>query len=529
MSIEINAEFQEAFNALERGENVFLTGKAGTGKSTFLRYVLQQGNKEAIVLAPTGVAALNVEGQTIHSFYGIFPLDTLANKEEIIKRRGRMAFNILSSIDLLILDEVSMVRADILDMMNALTCELFARYGKTDEVKARSQKPFAGIQLLFIGDLYQLPPVVTNKEKNLFYNEYASSYFFDAKCYPSLGMKIYELEKVYRQHDERFIGILNRIRNGQVTDEDLEILNERYQKDFDPGDCSYIYLTTHNDIVNEINREKLEELPGKKHIYSATIEGNFEEKDFPTDEEIVLKKNAQVMFLVNDAERRWVNGTFGRVLSCGKDTVVVELENGEEVTVEPYEWKAYRYTREGEKLAKEAVGRFVQLPLKLAWSITVHKSQGKTFSHVILNMKRGTFSAGQAYVALSRVTSLEGLVLTSPLSWRSIMVNERVIQFMNSTHSQQMEVRSPDDEKRTLIKKAIEKNQKVEIIYVKSDNTMSHRVIIPHFVGEVFYKGRSFEGVVGFCLKSQETRNFRLDRIVELRLLFSEDTEHQEQ
>jgi len=523
MSIEINKDFTQVLEALQRGENIFLTGKAGTGKSTFLRYFLETSKKSIVVLAPTGVAALNVEGQTIHSFYGIFPVNTERDIPEILERRGHVLYDILSQTDLLVIDEISMVRADLLDMMERITREVFSK-GKRKHERERASLPFAGIQLLFIGDLYQLPPVLKSTEKEFFSTMYDSPYFFSAKCYPSLAMKIYELEKIYRQSDKVFIDILNRIRNGTVTEEDIAILNERYDPHFEPGEKQYVYLTTHNDIVDEINQRELAKLPSAERIYRGKIQGEFSEKDMPTDEELVLKKGAQVMFLTNEPSGAWVNGTIGRVLACGRDVVEVELEDGTEVEVHPYTWTSYRYETVGKnEVKKTAIGSFTQFPLRLAWSITVHKSQGKTFSHVILDMKRGAFASGQTYVALSRVTSLDGLVLKHPIKKSRVKVDFHIVRFMTGQRYKQAEETSPMEEKRRLLEEAIVQKKLLEIVYLKADDTKSQRVIQPLFVGNMEYHGKTFEGLRAFCYAAGEERTFRLDRILEIYELSSQE------
>jgi len=516
MRIEVNEDFCRVLDAIEKKENIFLTGKAGTGKSTFLRYFVENTSRTVVVLAPTGVAALNVEGQTIHSFYGIFPSDTMDDSEEILRRRGYFLSEMLPDIDILVVDEISMVRADVLDMMDHLTRQVFARSRRKSE-RQRASLPFGGIQLLFIGDLYQLPPVLKTTEKEIFATRYESPYFFSANCYPSLSMRVYELEKIYRQNDEVFIRILNRIRTGSITEEDFSILNERYNPDFEPGDQQYIYLTTHNDIVDTINKRELEKLPGSEKIYTGKIQGEFSPKDMPTESNLTLKKGAQVMLITNDPAGEWVNGTIGKVTHCHKEMVEVELENGREVEVSPWTWSSYRYEiGDNNTVKKIPVGTFTQLPLRLAWGITVHKSQGKTFSHVILDMQRGAFASGQTYVALSRVRDLQGLVLKHPLKKNHIMVDRRIVAFMRQAKYQDVEM--PQPEKRQILEEAILENRPLEILYVKADDTQSRRVIIPRFVGEMEYHGKTFVGVRAFCFSSGEERTFRLDRIVEVRI-----------
>ncbi|MFN4217569.1 MAG: WYL domain-containing protein, partial [Brevinematales bacterium] len=410
----------------------------------------------------------------------------------------------------------SMVRADLLDMIERITREVFLKSRKKAD-KERASLPFAGIQLLFVGDLYQLPPVLKSTEKEWFSSLYNSPYFFSAQCYSSLQMKMYELTKIYRQNDKVFVDILNRIRNGMVNEEDMRILNERYDPYFEPGDKQYVYLTTHNDIVDEINQRELAKLPSGEQIYRGKIQGEFSEKEMPTEEELVLKKGAQVMFLTNEPSGAWVNGTIGRVVACGKDVVEVELEDGTEVDVTPYTWTSYRYESLGKNEVKKIpIGSFIQFPLRLAWSITVHKSQGKTFSHVILDMNRGAFASGQTYVALSRVTSLEGLVLKHPLKKSHIKVDYRIVHFMRGSRDHQIGEMDPIEEKRSLLQKAIDEKKPLEMVYLKPDDTESRRVILPLFVGTMEYHGKTFEGLRAFCQLTGGERTFRLDRILEI-------------
>ncbi len=454
MNIEINRDFKIALDLIDKGENIFVTGKAGTGKSTFLRYFMEKTTTSFIVLAPTGVAALNVGGQTIHSFFKILPQESASDIDEIIKRHGTEEIEIFKKIDLIIIDEVSMLRADLFDLMDLILSRIL-----------KKKKPFAGKQLLLVGDLYQLPPVVTSKEKKAFAELYDSPYFFSAEVYDRLNIKIVEFEKIYRQKDSEFINILNRIRNGTVTDEDIDLINTRCKEDYLKEKDFFVYLTPYNEIARKINEEKLSSLKGKEYVFKAEIDGEFDEGYFPTDQVLSLKKNAQVMLLTNNWDGGWVNGTIGKILDVeDEESIIVETEDGLDVKVSPFEWNIfeYEYNRINRNIKKRVIGSFRQFPLRLSWAITIHKSQGKTFSNVVLDIGKGTFSPGQTYVALSRCTSLDGLYLKKPLSKKHIFIDRRIIKFMTESRYRQSEVEIPMEKKIEIIRNAILNKQKLE-------------------------------------------------------------------
>ncbi len=419
----LSAEFAHALDLVEKeGRHLFLTGRAGTGKSTWLRLFCQTTRKKVVVLAPTGVAALHVGGQTIHSFFG-FPPRPLSAKD-IQKRRHRKLYE---RIELLVIDEISMVRADLMDHMDR-----FLRLNRGVDL------PFGGVQLVFVGDLFQLPPVVASQAEQLLFSEYyPSPWFFDSRVVQSLlpEFEMVELRKVYRQEARHFLRLLDAIRTGQVDWEDLEDLNERYRPHFGdkPG---YITLSPYNHTVDRINLRHLHKLATPEHTYRAAISGTFDPRLYPTEAQLKLKQGAQVMFVVNDGEgRRYVNGTIGQVAALEADKVFVEVdEDGHKriIEVEPYEWEIRRYKASRDKpgeIETEVVGTFRQLPLRLAWAVTIHKSQGKTFERVIIDMGRGAFEAGQTYVALSRCRTLEGIVLKQRLRPQDIRTDERVLAF----------------------------------------------------------------------------------------------------
>ncbi len=428
--IDLSPSFKHAIDIMESTKkNLFITGKAGTGKSTLLEYFRERTQKNIAVLAPTGVAALNVHGQTIHSFFRFKPGIT----RDSVKRLSHRQRDQYLKLDTIIIDEISMVRADLLDCIDA-----FMRInGSNDKL------PFGGAQIIFIGDLYQLPPVVTHSEAAMFKVNYESEYFFDADVFKEMELEFVELDKHYRQTDDSFIKILNAIRNGSATESDIAQINSRYDTKFVPKiNDRYITLTTTNKIAEEINDAELAKLTGSTFYYHGTTEGNFDAKALPTKEDIILRIGSQVMLLNNDKMERWVNGSIGTVISTTpqegtNDIITVELENGERVEVLPFTWEMFKfaYDHEHRKLVQNKVGSFTQYPLMLAWAITIHKSQGKTFKKVIIDLGYGTFAPGQLYVALSRCTSMEGIVLKTRISARHMIMDNRVSGFLSKVRN----------------------------------------------------------------------------------------------
>ncbi len=418
----LSADFKHALDVMEHYPlNCFITGRAGTGKSTLLQLFRQTTRKKIAVLAPTGIAALNVQGQTIHSFFR-FPPRPLTGRD-IRKRRGRKLYQ---NLDAIVIDEISMVRADLLDGIDQ-----FLRLNRNQET------PFGGVQMLFFGDLFQLPPVVERKtEALLFEQHYESPYFFSAKVFKQrYQLETIELRKVYRQENRHFLRLLEAIRLNQVDYDDLEELNARHLPRFEAED-GHITLTATNAKADRINRKALEEIEAPVRRYTATTTGDFKPTLFPTDAMLELKVGAQVMFIKNDPDRAFVNGTIGRITQLEEEriTVLTKKPDGteEEVTTGPMTWEILRYLPSKEKegeIETETIGTFHQLPLRLAWAVTIHKSQGKTFDKVIIDLGRGAFEHGQTYVALSRCRTLEGIVLRQPLRARDIRTDERVVEF----------------------------------------------------------------------------------------------------
>ncbi|MBI5894434.1 MAG: AAA family ATPase [Deltaproteobacteria bacterium] len=515
-TLEFNEGFRSAFHTMEDTDrHVFITGRAGTGKSTLLQYFRKNTKKAVAVLAPTGVAAVNVKGQTIHSFFN-FKIDITPDSVRKIKPRDK---NIYKKLDAIIIDEISMVRADLLDCV-----DIFLRlHGKTKKL------PFGGIQMIFIGDLYQLPPVVTSRDKAFFMDYYKSPYFFGAVVFGDsngFAMEFIELEKVYRQRDEHFLKLLNAVRNNTATDDDMNEINRRYITNFKErsGDFS-IHLTTTNILAEGINTRKLADIKGREYRYAGILEGDFETKDLPTGIEIVVKAGSQVMLLNNDPLGRWINGSIGKVMGIKKgddtsDAIRVELSDGGIIDITPYKWEMYRFSYDKNKgmVISEAVGSFTQYPLKLAWAVTIHKSQGKTFERVIIDIGRGTFSHGQLYVALSRCTTLEGIILKQPVSKKNILMDRRVVNFVTKYQYHLAEKRLPFHEKISFLEDAIKTGKQLEIVYLKTKDEKSKRVITPLSVGELEYSGKRFPGLKAFCASRMEERVFHVERILEMRV-----------
>ncbi len=439
--MEMSEEARMALDIIERtGANLFLTGKAGTGKTTFLKELRKRSPKRMVVLAPTGIAAINAGGQTIHSFFQL-PLSPYIPGAAFGSGKNNRQFKfsnvkrkMIRTLDLLVIDEISMVRSDLLDAID----DTMRRY-------RRSGLPFGGVQLLMIGDLYQLAPVTTEQEEPLLSQYYDTPYFFSSKALKAVGYLTVELKKVYRQQDGRFLHLLNRIRNNQTTAETLAELNHRYIPNFQPDKAdNYIRLTTHNAPAQRINEQELAKLGSIAHTYEAHIEGDFPEMSYPTDYRLTLKEGAQVMFIKNDANHRYYNGMIGEIASLEDGHVFVRCrDTGETFAVGMERWDNSKYTlnEKSMEIEEKVEGFFCQYPLRLAWAITIHKSQGLTFEHAIIDASR-SFTHGQTYVALSRCRSLEGLVLSAPLRPSAIISDETIELFTNNIQSPSAEALS---------------------------------------------------------------------------------------
>lgn len=424
-TVERNDIFDLAFRFVtETQESIFLTGKAGTGKTTFLKYLQQNCSKNIIVAAPTGVASINAGGVTLHSLFQLpfHPfLPTENNRMELLKniRYNKQRVNLLRKMELLVIDEISMVRCDTMDAIDSIL----------KSVRRNYTTPFGGVQILFIGDLYQLPPVAKNDEWNILKEYYQSAFFFDSKAVKEQAPLLIELNKIYRQKEESFVELLNKVRNNQLNQDDYERLNNRFAPNFQPStEEKYITLTSHNNQADGINQIKLQKLNTPSYTFQAKIEGEFPENIYPAEADLLLKEGTQVMFIKNDVvSKRYFNGKIGVVTTLETDKIIVTCE-AEEIEVKKETWENTRYTlnRTDEKLVQEVLGRFEQYPLRLAWAITIHKSQGLTFEKVMIDAA-SSFSSGQVYVALSRCTSLDGIVLLSKIPSTAIYSNEHVV------------------------------------------------------------------------------------------------------
>ncbi len=428
-----NPELELAWNFVEKtNRNIFLTGKAGTGKTTFLHKIKNESDKRLVVVAPTGVAAINAKGVTIHSFFQmpfgpILPEDASNQSQNpssrFQKKFNRQKIDIIRSLDLLIIDEISMVRADLLDGID----QVLRRYRERDKV-------FGGVQILMIGDLQQLSPVVKPHEWDLLRDHYSNPYFFSSIAFQKCHAVGVELKHIYRQDDEKFIGILNEIRNNQLTQKSAEILNERHIPDFVPEkDAGYITLTTHNNRAELMNGMELRKIDKKSYFFTAEIKGNFPEHAYPTFEKLELKEGAQVMFIKNDSnpEKRYFNGKIGKIIAISSGELTVRCPDDDfDITVLPEIWENIKYSIDAntKEIDEDIVGSFEQIPLRLAWAITIHKSQGLTFEKAIIDAE-ASFAHGQTYVALSRCKTLEGVVLQKPIQNKSIINDSRVATF----------------------------------------------------------------------------------------------------
>lgn len=430
-----NKEWQQALQIIQyTRRSLFLTGKAGTGKSTFLRYVANNTKKKYVILAPTGIAAINAGGQTLHSFFKLpfhplLPNDSRYNTRNIRKtlKYSGITTKLLRELELIIIDEISMVRADIIDFIDKVL-RIYCR---------NMREPFGGKQLLLVGDIFQLEPVVKEEEWRLMQPFYSSAYFFSAKIWQEMQLVSVELRKVYRQSDAEFIRILDRIRENLATRSDIQAINSRVGAVSNVslgGDSFEITLATRRDTVDYINDEKLSELEGSSSVFRGVINGEFPSSSLPAPMDLEIKPGAQVIFVKNDKEKRWVNGTIGVVIGIDEEEGIIGVvdEDGNEYDVVREVWENMRYTFDDkeQKIVEEQLGTFVQFPLRLAWAITVHKSQGLTFRKVKIDFSGGgAFTGGQTYVALSRCTSLQGITLEEPIRQTDIFVRPEVVTF----------------------------------------------------------------------------------------------------
>lgn len=482
-----NKELDLAFNFIENTDrNVFLTGKAGTGKTTFLHKIKAESLKRMVVVAPTGVAAINAKGVTIHSFFQlpfgpILPNVQSPYADRIQRKFSKPKIDIIKSLDLVIIDEISMVRADVLDGID----EVLRRYKDRNGV-------FGGAQILMIGDLQQLSPVVKNNEWDLLKSYYQNAYFFSSKAYQQANAINIELKHIYRQQNEAFISVLNEVRNDALSDASSKLLNERYQPNFETqeGD-GYITLTTHNNKADSINQNKLEKLDTKSRIYTAEIYKNFNEKNFPNDEHLELKVGAQVMFIKNDSsfEKRYYNGKIGTIIALYEDNVTVQCDEDDIIDVDVETWENIKYSidKDTQDITEVLEGSYTQVPLRLAWAITIHKSQGLTFDKAIIDAE-ASFAHGQTYVALSRCKTLEGIVLKTPIKSTSI-VNDVTVNSFNK----HVEDNEPTEKDLEVSKKQFQLNLIAELFNYHSFLNPVKRLIDIYYSNKASLEGNIIE------------------------------------
>ena len=520
-----NSEFSRAEEAIVHRFNrpderiLFITGRAGTGKSTLIERIRSRMEEKIVVLAPTGVASLNVGGQTIHRFFGFKKGITTNDIFKMTPNREKRS--LYSRLTMIIIDEISMVRADLLDCIDTF----LRKFGPIKESK------FGGVSMVFIGDLYQLPPVVPSEISLAFRQVYESPYFFSAhalcnsNCELSKIYEFFELDKVYRQNEQEFISLLNRVSNNTIDLDDICRINERVvSKCFLPKNRLFMRLTTTKKKSEEANHTELKNLTGNECISYAKIYGEFPEDSFPTATELRFKVGAQIMMVNNDSQKRWVNGSLGTIHSIEfeKSTTIVQIrlnDNNQIVQVNRHTWDSIRYSLIDGKIETKNIGAFVQLPFILAWAVTIHKSQGKTFDTLMIDMENGAFTTGQAYVALSRCTSLEGVFLANEIEPSSIFSDPKVANFLSELQYSISDKQFPLLKKVQIIRNAIQNKQEVKITYLKPNDVKTKRLVRPLTVNHESFMGVQFWGMHAYCRLRKDNRMFRVDRILELQVV----------
>lgn len=498
--------------------HLFITGKAGTGKSTLLRYYSEHAKQRPVILAPTGIAALNVSGQTIHRFFKFRP-DVDAGKIARSKIPSYQA-RLYRTLKEIVIDEVSMMRADLLDCMDVF----LRRYGPLAEW------PFGGVRLIMFGDLYQLPPVVTRADRELIYDRYGVPYFFAAHALRSERLQLIELDKIFRQTDNDFISLLNSIRVNSVTKAQFDLLNSRCRSlSTHKGEPVRIFITGTNARARSINADHLSRIAAPEYRAKATVTGEFSTGEYPTDADLVMKRGARVIMLNNDHNQQWVNGSMAIITDIAEQKGEIEMhalieETQERVQIERHTWNSYRYTVQNAEYDVEETGSFTQFPLRLAWAITVHKSQGKTFSKVHLDLGNRAFSAGQTYVALSRCRTLQDLSLQRPVARDDIYVDQSLVDFFARMKTSTI-TEAPKSERKDasqiaeLLRQSIARKTTVRIEYIHRDGHIGYRTVIAKRISEKVYQGASYEALEAHCTESDKRCVFNTKNILDVRVL----------
>lgn len=516
----ITDEFKEILDLLKNtNKSLFITGKAGTGKSSLLKFFIKNTNKKLVVLAPTGVAALNVGGQTIHSFFRFPPSIIIANQIQPNYVRAELFKN----LQMVIIDEISMVRADL---MNGIDVALRKNRNRLNE-------PFGGVQMVFIGDLFQLPPVLTDTDREHILKTYGGQYFFDAEVFKTFTYDFKELTIIFRQTNEQpeFKNLLNKVRNNKVEFEDMALLNSRHKDNAGEQDNS-IYLTTRRNIARNINNDKLENLPGQKYTYTGILTGKYiklkeeaEEKledRLPAPYKLELKKDAQIMMLKNDSAKRWVNGTIGKVESFEQDAITVRI-NSNKYMIERESWNEVEYmlNRETKEIEPKIIAGFSQFPLQLSYAMTIHKSQGKSFDKITIDVGTGAFAHGQIYVALSRCRTLDGIILNNPIKNSDIIVDPRVIEFYKTKLIPKKTKTTVFSNDSATIKgellRAINNGEKIKITYENFNGEIRERILSNIQLTDEFDEyGYNNQHIKAYCHLRNEERSFKIDRITKI-------------